>query len=59
VNLSVIVAEALAEGLQKYAAAERAEQVVNAYRKAFAGLSPVEMAIVDGIILQPVKKRRK
>jgi hypothetical protein len=59
VNLSVVVAEALAEGLQKYAAAERSDQVLDAYRKAFGGLSDEQMALLDGVILKPVRKHRK
>ncbi len=34
-------------------AAERSKQVLNAYKKAFSGFSDDEMAILDGIILEP------
>src|SRR5260221_5391276 len=57
VNLSTVVSEALAEGLKLHAAAERSEQVLNAYEKAFAGFSDDEMSIVDGVILEPAKRR--
>jgi len=36
-----------------HAAAERAEEVLRAYRTAFSGFSPEEMPILDGILLQP------
>jgi post-segregation antitoxin (ccd killing protein) len=57
VNLSTVIAEALSEGLRRYADAERSEEVLNGYRKAFAGLSDDEMAILDGVILKPVGRR--
>ena len=36
---------------------KRSEEVLNGYRKAFAGLSDDEMAILDGVILKPVGRR--
>ena len=54
VNLSTVISEALAEGLRVHAAAEHSEEVLNAYKKAFSGFSEQEMAILDGIILEPV-----
>ena len=53
VNLSTVVSEALSEGLKLYAAAERCEQVLGAYQKAFAGFSEDEMSILNGVILEP------
>jgi post-segregation antitoxin (ccd killing protein) len=57
VNLSTVVAEALDEGLRAHEAAERSEQVFNAYRRAFSGFTDTEVAILDGIILEPTKRR--
>ncbi len=53
VNLSTVIAEALNEGLRVQTAAERAEEMLADYRKAFSGFSDEEMAILDGIILEP------
>jgi post-segregation antitoxin (ccd killing protein) len=53
VNLSTVISEALAEGLRRHATAERSEEVMNAYRKAFSGFTDEEIAILDGIILEP------
>ena len=39
VKQSVVISEALSEGLRVYAAAERSEEVFNAYRKAFSGFT--------------------
>jgi hypothetical protein len=36
-----------------YSREERSEQVLNAYKKAFAGFSSEEMLLLDGIILEP------
>lgn len=56
VNLSAVISEALSEGLRAHAAAERSEEVLNAYRKAFAGFTHEEAAILDGIILEPAPR---
>ena len=52
-NLSAVVAEALAEGLRLQTTAERAEEVLNSYKKAFSGFSDDELAILDGVMLEP------
>jgi len=57
VNLSAVIAEALSEGLRLQTAAERSEEVLESYRKAFAGFSDEEMSILDGIILEPGRRR--
>jgi post-segregation antitoxin (ccd killing protein) len=59
VNLSVVVGEALTEGLRRHTAAARGEEVLKAYQRAFGGLSDEEMATLDGVILKPIPKRRK
>jgi hypothetical protein len=53
VSLSMVIAEALSEGLRVHAAAKRSEEVLNGYKKAFSGFSEQEMAILDGVILKP------
>jgi hypothetical protein len=57
VNLSTVIAEALSEGLRMHAAAERSEEVLNGYKKAFSGFSDEEVAILDGVILEPAARR--
>jgi hypothetical protein len=56
-NLSTVIAEALSEGLRAHAAAERSVDVLNGYKKAFSGLSDEEVAILDGVILEPEARR--
>ncbi|MGP0074098.1 MAG: type II toxin-antitoxin system CcdA family antitoxin [Bryobacteraceae bacterium] len=58
VNLSAVISEALSEGLRIHMAAERSEEVLNAYRKAFSGFTDEEMELLDGIILEPAPLRR-
>ena len=53
VNLSTVVSEALAEGLRLNAAAERQREITE-YRNPFSGFSDDEMAVLDGIILEPI-----
>ncbi|MDX1982498.1 MAG: type II toxin-antitoxin system CcdA family antitoxin [Bryobacteraceae bacterium] len=53
VNLSAVVSEALAEGLRREAALERSEEVLSAYQRAFTGFSEAELAILDGVMLEP------
>lgn len=57
VNLSTVISEALSEGLHRHTAAERGEEVLNAYKKAFRGFSDEEMNLLDGIILEPEPAR--
>jgi post-segregation antitoxin (ccd killing protein) len=59
VNLSVVVSEALSDGLRMHTAAERSEQVLNAYKKAFIRFSDEEMMLLDGVLLEPAPKRRR
>jgi hypothetical protein len=54
VTLSTVIADALSEGLRRHADANRSEEVLDGYRKAFAGFSDEEMALLDGVILKPV-----
>ncbi len=53
VNLSSVITEALNEGLRLRMAAERRDEVLEKYRKAFSSFSDQEMSILDGIILEP------
>jgi hypothetical protein len=53
VNLSTVISEALSEGLQRHVAAERGEEILKTYKRAFGGFSDEEMQILDGIILEP------
>ncbi|MGH9412684.1 MAG: type II toxin-antitoxin system CcdA family antitoxin [Terriglobales bacterium] len=50
VNLSTVVSEALAEGLRVQTAAEKSGEIWERYRRAFAGFSEEEVAILDGVI---------
>ena len=58
VNLSTVISEALANGLQAYAATQRSEEILSAYRKAFTGFSEEELLLLDGVVLDPPRKRR-
>jgi post-segregation antitoxin (ccd killing protein) len=51
-NLSAVIAEALNAGLRLRTAAERTDEVLNNYRKAFSGFSPEEASLLDGIVLE-------
>jgi post-segregation antitoxin (ccd killing protein) len=57
VNLSTVISEALSEGLQLHAAAQRSEEVLALYRKAFSGFTDDEVSILDGVILEPATRR--
>jgi hypothetical protein len=51
VNLSVVVAEAVNEAASEHRARRRTAEVLESYRKAFAGFSAEELMILDGVIL--------
>ena len=59
VNLSTVIAEAVAAGLQFETAKQRTGQILDNYRKAFAGFSQDELAVLDGVMLEPVASRRR
>ena len=46
VNLSTVIAEVVAAGLQFESAKQRSDQILDNYRKAFAGFSEDELAIM-------------
>jgi len=57
VNLSSVITEALNEGLRLQMAAQRRDEVLEKYRKAFSGFSDEEMFILDGIILESAVRK--
>lgn len=59
VTLSVVVNEALEEGLRQKLAVERAEEFVHRMTRAFAGLTEEELLLVNGIHLTERKGRRR
>lgn len=58
VNLSTVISEALSDGLRMHAAAERSDEILSAYKRAFAGFSDEEMLVLDGVLLDPRSPRR-
>jgi len=56
-NVSTVIAEALSAGLHLQTAAVRSEQVLESYKKAFYGFSREEMSVLDGVILEPARRR--
>jgi hypothetical protein len=56
VSAGTVIAEALSEGLRQQTAAERREEVLAGYRKAFAGFSEEEMSILNGVIIEPAEE---
>jgi hypothetical protein len=57
VSLSTVISEALSDGLRMHTAAERSDDVLSAYKRAFTGFSDEEMSILDGVFLQPPARR--
>jgi post-segregation antitoxin (ccd killing protein) len=57
VNLSSVVTEALNEGLRLQMAAQRRDEVLEKYRKAFCGFSAEEMSILDGIVFESAAEK--
>jgi hypothetical protein len=58
VNLSKVISEALSDGLRRHAAAERSDEILSAYKRAFAGFSDQEMLVLDGVLVDPRSRRR-
>ena len=53
VNLSTVISEVVSAGLQIESARNRRNQILENYRRAFTGFSEDELAILDGVILEP------
>ena len=59
VNLSTVMAEVVATGLHAENAKQRSSQVLDNYRKAFSGFSDDEIAILNGVMLEPITASRR
>jgi hypothetical protein len=59
VNLSTVISEVVAAGLRLENARHRRDRILEDYRKAFTGFSSDEQAILDGVILEPVRAGRR
>ena len=59
VNLSAVISEVVSAGLQLESARHRRNQILENYRTAFTGFSEDELAILDGVILEPVGAGRR
>jgi hypothetical protein len=57
VNLSTVISEVVSAGLRLESVRHRRNQILENYRQAFAGFSEDELAILDGVILEPVGDR--
>ena len=58
VNLSTVISEAVSDGLRMRAAGERSDEILSAYKRAFAGFSDEEMLVLDGVLLDSRLRRR-
>jgi hypothetical protein len=56
-NLSTVISEVVFAGLRLESARHRRNQILENYRQAFSGFSEDELAILDGVILEPVGDR--
>jgi hypothetical protein len=59
VNLSTVISEVVAAGLRLESARDRRNQILESYRTAFAGFTEGELAILNGVILEPVGAGRR
>ena len=59
VNLSTVISEVVSAGLRLEDARHRRSQILENYKKAFTGFSEDELAILDGVILEPVRAGRR
>ncbi|MBI4908437.1 MAG: hypothetical protein HY820_32735 [Acidobacteria bacterium] len=57
-NLSAIVGEALERGLREEEQNLRSDAILRSYRKAFAGFSPEELLLLDGILVEETVEPR-
>lgn len=58
-NLSTVISEVVSAGLRLENARRRRNQILDNQRKAFTGFSEDELAILDGVIPDPVAADRR
>jgi hypothetical protein len=58
-NLSTVISEVVSQGLQIENARHRRNRILENHRGAFTGFSEDELAILDGVILEPVGAGRR
>jgi len=54
-----VISEVVSAGLQLESARHRRNKILEHYRTAFTGFSEDELAILDGVILEPVGAGRR
>jgi hypothetical protein len=59
VSLSTVISEVLSAGLRLESARHRRDQILENYRTAFTGFRAAQLAILDGVILEPVGAGRR
>lgn len=59
VHLSTVISEVVSTGLRLEAAKERRKEILENYRKAFSRYTEEEIALLDGVILEPVSPRKR
>lgn len=55
-NLSAVIAEALAEGLRQQTATELSEEVLTRYEKGFSGFTDEEMLLLGFVLERPSRQ---
>jgi hypothetical protein len=59
VHLSTVISEVVSIGLQVEADKQRRKEILDNYRKAFSGFTEDELALLDGVILEPVSAGKR
>jgi len=59
VSVATVISEVLSEGLQIQGALDRSDQIFASYRQAFSAFSDDEVALLDGITMEPTRNRRR
>jgi post-segregation antitoxin (ccd killing protein) len=57
VNLSVVISEALSEGLRQHTESAHSEEILNRYKRAFGKFSAEEILLLDGVIFEPAANK--
>ena len=57
-NLSSVIGQALQRGLREEEQIQRSDAVLEAYKQAFAGFTPDELLLLDGILTEERQPRK-
>jgi len=58
-TVSATLSEFVSEGLRQHASQKNGHDVVAAYQRIFGSFSEEEMLLLDGVVMEPIQRRKR